>query len=74
MFIYRHSELFDERGEKRLKIRNVAAQIIITVAVNLVKFSHGNFLGLNALMIAKLSQENSEIKVTKDELTWFGMF
>lgn len=54
--------------------RNVASQVIATAVNNLVGFSHGSLTGFTVILLAELSQENSEIDITKDELSWFGIY
>ncbi|XP_003423882.1 facilitated trehalose transporter Tret1-2 homolog isoform X2 [Nasonia vitripennis] len=68
------SDISLNQNKKCSKVRNVASQIIATIACNLVKFSHGNLTALTVLLIGELSQENAEIKVTKDQLSWFGSY
>ncbi|XP_016836706.1 probable inositol transporter 2 [Nasonia vitripennis] len=69
-----NSDIFNKPEEKSLQIRNVASQVIATVVCNFVKFSHGNLTTFTSLLLAELSRENSEIKITKDEQSWFASY
>ncbi|OXU24425.1 hypothetical protein TSAR_010105 [Trichomalopsis sarcophagae] len=70
--ISRNSKISNE--QKIMKIRSIASQVMVTMISNLVKFSAGSFIGFAALLLAELSQENSDVKVTKGQLSWFASY
>lgn len=55
------------------KFRSYASQFSATFAINILKFTSGTFSGFTTILLADLYKGNSDIKMTRGEITWFSM-